>query len=138
MDIHGLAGDGSDSSEDEASGEKTMAVQELERTPSERHAFLFGHNLSPSTPNIRELHPLPSQVPFLLDVFTENVNYFIQIVHMPTVRGMARDMRGIGTERLRPSNEALMFSIYYSAIISMEEDDVSSLLHCDAMAKRHR
>ena len=127
MDSRGLVGDQSDSSEDEASSTKTPSTQELERTPSERHAFLFRHNLSPSAPNLHEFHPLPSQIPFLLDVFSENVNFFIQTVHVPTVAKMVRDMRGSGMARSTPANEALMFSIYYAAIISMEEDDVSLL-----------
>jgi hypothetical protein len=126
MDIRGLAGGESDSSEDESSSGKTSSTQALERTPSERHAFLFRHNLSPSAPNLHEFHPLPSQIPFLLDVFLENVNLFFRIVHIPTVTKMVRDLRGSGMTRLTPSNEALMFSIYYAAITSMEEDDVSS------------
>ena len=126
MDTRDLAGDESDSSDDEASPGKTYSTQELERTPAERHAFLFRHNLSPSDPDLREFHPLPSLIPFLLDVFSENVNYFFRIVHMPTVTKMVRELRGTGTTRLTPSNEALLFSIYYAAITSMEEDDVSS------------
>lgn len=126
MDTRGLAGDESDSSEDDASPGKTPSAQELERTPSERHAFLFRHNLSPSAPDLREFHPLPSQIPFLLDMFSENVNFFIQIVHIPTVTKLVRDLRGSGMTRCTPANEALMFSIYYAAVTSMEEDDVSS------------
>ena len=125
MDTRGLTGDESDSSEEEASPEKTPSTQELERTPSQRHAFLFRHNLSPSAPDLHEFHPLPSQIPFLLDVFSENVNLFIRVVHVPTVAKMIRDLRGSGVMRLTPSNAALMFSIYYAAIASMEEDDVS-------------
>ena len=125
MDTRGLAEDESDSSEDEPSPGKIPSTQELERTPSERHAFLFRHNLSPLAPDLCEFHPLPSQIPFLLDVFSENVNLFIQIVHIPTVTKMVRDLRGSGMTRFTPANEALMFSIYYAAITSMEEDDVS-------------
>src|SRR5271154_6076441 len=112
MDTRDLAGDESDSSEDEASPEKTSSTQELERTPSERHAFLFRHNLNPSAPDLRELHPLPSQIPFLLDVFSENVNSIARIVHVPTVAKMVRDLRGSDMTSLTPSNEAVMFSIY--------------------------
>ena len=126
MDTRSLAGHESDSSEDDASPGKTPSTQELERSPSERHAFLFRHNLSPATPDLREFHPLPSQIPFLLDVFSENVNLFIQIVHIPTVTKMVRDLRGSGMTRCTPAHEALMFSIYYAAINSMEEEDVSS------------
>lgn len=121
-----MAGDESDSSEDEESPGKSPSTQELERTPSDRHAFLFRHNLSPSAHDLREFHPLPSQIPFLLDVFSENVNFIMQVVHMPTVTKMVRDLRSSDMTRLTPANEALMFSIYYAAITSMEEDDVSS------------
>ncbi|KAJ8103394.1 fungal-specific transcription factor domain-containing protein [Lipomyces tetrasporus] len=123
MDTCGLAGDDFDTSEDEVRAGKTTSTQELERTPSERHALLFRHNLSPSAPGPREFHPLPSQIPFLLDVFSENVNFALQIVHMPTVTRMVRDLRGDMTS-LTPANEALMLSIYYAAITSMEEDDI--------------
>ena len=125
VDTRGLAGDESDSSEDELLPGKIPSTQELERTPSDRHAFLFRHNLNPVVHDLREFHPLPSQIPFLLDVFSENVNLFIQIVHIPTVTKMVRDLRGNGMTRCTPANEALMFSIYYAAITSMEEDDVS-------------
>jgi hypothetical protein len=126
MDSRGLGAGDSDTSEDEASPGKSPSTQELERTPSERHAFLFRHNLSPSAPDLREFHPLPSQIPFFLDVFSENVNSVIRFVHIPTVAKMVRDLRGSDMTNLTPANEALMFSIYYAAIASMEEDDVSS------------
>ena len=58
-------------------------------------------------------------------MFSENVNLITQFVHMPTVTKMARELRGGGRMRLTPANEALMFSIYYAAITSMEEDEVS-------------
>ena len=126
MDTRGLAGYESDTSEDEDSPGKTPSTQELERTPSDRHAFLFRHNLDPSTPNLRKFHPMPSQIPFLLNVYSENVNRLVQVVHMPTVTKMVQNLRGSDLTSLTPANEALMFSIYYAAVTSMEEDDVSS------------
>ncbi|TVY45871.1 Bikaverin cluster transcription factor [Lachnellula occidentalis] len=127
MESHGLGIDDSDTSEDEASpGKSPSSTQELQRTPLERHAFLFRHNLSPSTPDLREFHPLPSQIPFLLDIFSENVNSIMRIVHVPTLTKMVRDLRGSDMTSLSPANEALMFSIYYAAITSMEEDDIKT------------
>ncbi|KAE9973485.1 hypothetical protein EG327_009082 [Venturia inaequalis] len=114
-----------ESSEEEASAERSPPTLELERTPMERHAFLFRHNLTQSEPDNRQFHPLPSQTPFLLEVYAENVNFIIQIVHLHTLKSMIREFRGDMT-RLTPANEALMFSIYYAAITSMEEDDVMS------------
>lgn len=83
--------------------------------------------MSSADHDLRELHPLPSQIPFLLDVFSENVNCIIQTVHMPTIIKVAREFRESGMRECTPANEALMFSIYYAALISMEEDDVSFL-----------
>ncbi|EXJ76686.1 uncharacterized protein A1O5_01194 [Cladophialophora psammophila CBS 110553] len=120
----GLVADDSDSSWDEASPGRASSTQEIERTPAERHALLFRHNLSPSAPNLHEFRPLPSQVPFLLDVFSRNVNVFMRIVHIPTLTKMVNDLGGAGRTPLTPSNEALIFSIYYAAVTSMEEDDV--------------
>lgn len=114
--------EGCESSDDEMSS-KTPSTQELVRTPSDRHAFIFRHNLNPSTPDIREFHPLPSQIPFLLNVFSENVNSITQIVHMPSTSKMINELRG-DMSKLTPSSEALMFSIYYSAVTSMEDEDI--------------
>ncbi|KAH8422302.1 uncharacterized protein LDX57_000060 [Aspergillus melleus] len=111
-------------SEDESSPGKPPSTQELERTPSDRHAFLFRHNLNPSAVDLRELHPLPSQTPYFLDVFSENVNSIVRIVHGPTVAKMMRDLRGQPMSSLTPSNEALMFAIYYATITSLEEEEI--------------
>ncbi|CAP97946.1 putative transcriptional regulatory protein [Penicillium chrysogenum] len=123
-DACGLLSGESDTSDEEASPGMTPSTHELERAPAERHGFLFGHNLSPFPPNLTDIHPLPSQIPFLLDVFSENVNIIFQVVHLPTIKNMVRDWRGREMKGLTPTNEALMFSIYYAAITSMEEEDV--------------
>ncbi|KAJ4317810.1 hypothetical protein N0V84_007172 [Fusarium piperis] len=122
MDTRGLPDDQDESSDDDLPT-TAPSTRELERAPSERHAFLFRHNLTGAAPDVADLRPLPSQVPFLLDIFSENVNIVARIVHMPTIRKMIRETRSSGTS-LSPANEALMFSIYYAAVTSMEEDDV--------------
>ena len=121
MDTEGLPSGDSDSSEDEDSPGKTPSTQELDRTPSERHSFLFRHNLNTSTPDIRSFRPLPSQIPFLVNTYEENVNFFYRIVHIPTLTKLIRETRGA---EIPPANDALLFSIYYAAITSMEEEDV--------------
>ena len=120
--------DDSESSDDETSPGKSPSTQELDRTPSERHAFLFRHNLGSPTQDSREFHPLPSQIPFILSIFAENVNMVVQMVHMPTMTKMARDLRLNDSSSITPANEALLFSLYYAAITSMEEDDVRNFL----------
>ncbi|OJJ95206.1 hypothetical protein ASPACDRAFT_47951 [Aspergillus aculeatus ATCC 16872] len=118
-----LLDDDSDSPDHESPGQQP-SVSQSERTAAERHAFIFALDLNPANSDLRELHPLPSQVPFLLETFGENVNYFLGIVHMPTVSDVVRDWRKSGMKSLSPSNEALLFAIYYATIASMEEEDV--------------
>jgi hypothetical protein len=137
IDTRGLAGDDSDSSDDESSPGMSPPSVENTRTSSERQAFLFGLNLTSPDIDLRKFHPLPSQIPFLLDVFDENVNYFIRIVHVPTMANVVRNWRNSGMTNLTPGNEALLFSIYFATISSMEEDDVSTLRDARNVSKRH-
>ncbi|KAM5354675.1 hypothetical protein ACJ41O_001322 [Fusarium nematophilum] len=120
MDTRQLPGD-DDSSQDEDLPASTPSTQELDRPPPDRHAFLFRHNLS----STQDFRPLPAQIPFLLDVFNDNINFFAHVIHMPTIRKMIRPTRG-SAPVLSPANDALMFSIYYAAVTSMEEDEVLS------------
>ncbi|OAL38211.1 hypothetical protein AYO20_02663 [Fonsecaea nubica] len=124
MDARGSEAYDSDSSWDDASPEGALSAQETERTPSERHAFLFRHNLAPPTPNLHELRPLPSQMLFILDTFSRNVNVFMQIVHIPILTKTISGPGGIRLTHLTPSLDALIFSISYATVASMEEDDV--------------
>ncbi|TAQ88114.1 hypothetical protein B7494_g3582 [Chlorociboria aeruginascens] len=119
-----LAGDESDSLDDEALPEEMPFAVESKRTPSERHAFLFKHNLSPLTPNLRQFCPASSEIPLLLDLFSANVNCLVQVVHIPTVTKMIHGLYGDDIMSLEPSNQALIFSICYAAINSLEEEDV--------------
>ncbi|KAJ9482739.1 hypothetical protein VN97_g10679 [Penicillium thymicola] len=102
-DTRGLLLGESDTSDGEESPGMSTSTQELERTPAERHGFLFAHNLN---------------------VFSENVNIIFQIVHIPTIKDIVRDWRGREMKGLTPANEALMFAIYYAAVTSMEEEDI--------------
>ncbi|KAI9150083.1 Bikaverin cluster transcription factor bik5 [Paramyrothecium foliicola] len=125
MDTQGLAAEDSDSSDERLSAAgRSPSLSEYERTPSERHAFVFRHNLNGSIQDLSAFQPLPFQVSFLVDIFAENVNALAQIVHMPTIRKLVRTLRASSPAGLKPTEEALMFSIYYSAVTAMEEDDI--------------
>jgi hypothetical protein len=116
----------SDLSDDERSPGKSSSVQSWEQNPYERHALLFHHGLNPTTVDLQPFHPLPSQVPFLVDVFSENVNIVCRLVHVPSLMKTVRESRGTSSTPLSISTEALLFSIYYAAITSLDEDDVRS------------
>ncbi|CAG8254376.1 unnamed protein product [Penicillium salamii] len=123
FDAHNLFAGGYASSDGESLPDETSSTWGSEQTHAARHGFLFGHNLNSSSPDLDNLHPLPSQIPFLLDLFSDNVNMILQVVHLPTVRKMVRDWRDRDMKGLTPAQEALMFSIYYAAITSMEDED---------------
>ncbi|ATY62506.1 Fungal specific transcription factor [Cordyceps militaris] len=126
IETEGLADGDDDTSDDDelASTATNPSTFELDRTPAQRHAFVFGSNLRPQG-SVRDCHPLPSQVPFLIDTFATNVNMIAQVAHIPTVRNLMRRVPGGDLAALSPADSALMFAIYYAAVTSMEETEVS-------------
>ncbi|EDN99286.1 hypothetical protein SS1G_02138 [Sclerotinia sclerotiorum 1980 UF-70] len=130
MEARGAIHESDISSDEEEPSEETISTLEQERTPLERHGFLFKHNLSLSDSDLSKLRPLPSQIPFLLNVYSENIHIFMRIVDLPLLTQEIRDLRENKEKRLTPANEALMFSIYYATIMSMEEDEIIANFDC--------
>ena len=112
----------SDESDVEHSPESSAAQ---ERSTTDHQSFIFGYRSADV--DLRPLHPLPSQIPYIWQVYQENVDAIIKVLHVPTMSKMIRDLRN-NMDALTPSTEALMFSIYYAAITSLEEDEVGRLL----------
>lgn len=98
----------------------------IKEAQADHHAFLFGYRSCDV--DLRKLHPLPSQIPFIWQVYTENIDPLLKILHVPTMNGLIRKLR-TNMDILTPGLEALMFSIYFAAITSMEEDEVCLPLH---------
>lgn len=86
--------------------------------------LVFG--LSPSTSDLRALHPQPMLVFRLWQTFLENVNPLSKIIHTPTVQKLilegSADLEGVN----KPL-EALMFAIYSAAVNSMTDEDCQAL-----------
>ena len=70
------------------------------------------------------LHPLPSQMLFLWQVYMDNVDPFMKVLHMPTVTKVIREIRG-SYHSLGPSMQALVLVISLAAIMSLEDEEVS-------------
>ncbi|XEV07606.1 hypothetical protein FSHL1_012893 [Fusarium sambucinum] len=91
----------------------------------ESHGFVLGCN--PTNSNLSSRHPSPSQIPFFWQTFVENVDPLIKIFHSPTTGKVVRGIQGrMGA--LTPAEEALVFSIYFAAVISMTPDEVRKFL----------
>ncbi|WYZ44617.1 hypothetical protein EsH8_VII_001053 [Colletotrichum jinshuiense] len=117
-ETHAL-GEDTDDSEDEDTPDHSP-IQVLDAA-TDHHAFILGYRSSDV--DLRKLHPLPSQIPFMWQVYQENVEPLLKILHIPTMEKLIRDMRR-NIDELTPGNEALLFSIYYAAITSMEDEEV--------------
>ncbi|KAI8623988.1 hypothetical protein F5Y19DRAFT_342317 [Xylariaceae sp. FL1651] len=113
-----LTDDSSDSSADESS---PVAGNPPVDEHVDHHGFIFGY--SSSNVDLRKLHPLPSQMLFYWQVYMENVDPIVKILHVPTMTKTIRELRS-NMDSITPGVEALMFSIYYAAITSMDPAEV--------------
>ncbi|KAG0651731.1 Bikaverin cluster transcription factor bik5 [Hyphodiscus hymeniophilus] len=90
-------------------------------TDASHQSFIMGYNSS--SVNLQPLHPLPSQIPFYWQTFLENVQPLVKILHTQTMDKTIKEVLQ-NLDSLSPSTEALMFSIYFATITSMNEDEV--------------
>jgi len=95
-----------------------------EKSLIDHQSFIMGYRSADV--DLRPLHPLPSQIPFMWQVYQENVDPILKILHVPTTTKLIREVR-TSLDNLTPSTEALMFSIYYAAITSLDEDEVCAV-----------
>lgn len=89
----------------------------------DHHAFVFGYRSADV--NLQQCHPMPSQIPFLWTVYKENVDPFVKVAHVPSVDILLREARK-DLNSLSPGSEALLFSIYFGAVVSLEPQEVST------------
>lgn len=119
-DTQGVAEEEFDSSDYESPAQAS-AMPSTPQASMKPGAFLFGIN---SSALLDDYRPLASQVPYLLEVYERNVNFFVRVVHMPTLLKTTRSPDAMAA--LTPSDESLLFGVYYAAIASMEDADVQS------------
>ncbi|KAI1426071.1 hypothetical protein F5Y12DRAFT_306523 [Xylaria sp. FL1777] len=90
--------------------------------------------LSPSIPGVpffwgptglihENLRPLPSQVFYIWETFVENVDPFIKVLHVPTMRKTIKEAKG-KFNLMDRGTEALMFAISLAAVTSLNGDEV--------------
>jgi hypothetical protein len=89
------------------------------------HNHLFGET-KVNVPLVT-LHPSHVQIFRLWQVYSDNVNPLLKVTHAPTLQARILDA-AVDTNSVGRELEALMFSIYCTAIITMSEDDCRSIL----------
>jgi hypothetical protein len=91
----------------------------------EHQSFILGYRSADV--DLRALHPLPSQIPFIWQVYQENVDPILKVIHVPSMSKVIKELRH-NLDGLTPSTEALMFSIYYASITSLDEEEVCTCI----------
>ncbi|KAK7931134.1 C6 transcription factor [Apiospora marii] len=88
--------------------------------------LLFGSRDSHSAVDLSTLHPEPIQIFRLWQVYLDNVDPLLKVTHIPTLQGRIVDAasRLKGIDR---NLEALMFSIYSMAVLSLDKDECESM-----------
>lgn len=72
------------------------------------------------------LHPQPVQVFQLWQLYLDNVNPLLKVTHTPSLQGRIIEAAG-NILTIKPELEALMFSIYCTAISSLSEHDCQAM-----------
>ncbi|EFX01037.1 c6 zinc finger domain containing protein [Grosmannia clavigera kw1407] len=108
-----------------------------ERPEADHHAFCFG--FQSTTVDLRPLHPLPSQIPYIWQVYLENVDPVVKVLHTVSTSKLIRNAR-TNLDDISPAAEALMFAIYYAAVTSLDENEIKINFMADkeALVNKYR
>ena len=105
-----------------------------ESDPSTSHSvqnhttFIFGYSSAMTT--LRILHPPKDQIPFYWELYKENVDPLIRVLHRPTVEQLVLKATQ-NLETLDKATEALMFALYLATVTSLNPEQCQALLQQD-------
>ncbi|KAK6343013.1 hypothetical protein TWF718_008391 [Orbilia javanica] len=74
------------------------------------------------------IHPHPSQLLLLWQIYVDDIDPFIKILHIPSMTRLIRDLRG-QYHSLKPATESLIMAISLAAISITSEEDISNNFH---------
>lgn len=117
-DIRRLVYEAPQEHEDSASPETHSSAVD-----DDHQGYVFGY--SSSSLNLRDLHPLPSQLPFYLKMYAQKIDPVLKMFHIPSMERLVEEAQ-VNLDNLTRSKEALLFSIYFSLVISMSPLEVKS------------
>jgi len=108
-DLRGILNDPSDDEEDYPSPSTSQ-------TASSHQGFIFGY--SSQNVDMFSLHPPAHHVPKYWEVFKENVDPLVKVIHVPTTEPKILGAKD-HLDNLQKGLECLLFAIYYGAITSL-------------------
>ncbi|PHH78734.1 hypothetical protein CDD82_2879 [Ophiocordyceps australis] len=90
---------------------------------SDHQAFVWGQRSADV--NLKKLHPPPSHITYLWAAYQNHVEPLVKLLYIPSMDVMVQEAKR-GPENLSPSNEALLFAIYYAAVTSLEAEEIGT------------
>ena len=112
--------------------EDVLQVDDYNSPAQDRFAshqgFIFGY--SSLKVDLKSLHPSPSQIFILWEVYKENVDPVVKLIHRPTTRNILLNAAS-STDKISRPAEALLFSIYFGAVTSLSQEQCRKLLDED-------
>lgn len=103
-----------------------LPIDDQANSPDDNSDLLFGAEDSPST-NAEELTPTPTQIVRLWQIYLDRCNPLTKIIHVPTVQPYLLNATR-PSPQLPRNVEALLFSIYTLATVSMSKDECQEIL----------
>ncbi|KAL7915530.1 fungal-specific transcription factor domain-containing protein [Trichoderma velutinum] len=92
-------------------------------SPDEAEHGQIPFTFSQSNPLESTFHPAPHLLSFIWQMYVENVDPFIKVLHVPTITEVIRLSEG-GFDKLSLGMRALIFSISLAAVTSLSNSDV--------------
>jgi len=75
----------------------------------------------------KDIYPLPSQMLFLWQVYIDNVDAFIKVLHVPFMTKVIQEIKST-YDNLSLSMQALILAISFASIMSLDDNEVSIIL----------
>ncbi|KAK7745795.1 hypothetical protein SLS53_002512 [Cytospora paraplurivora] len=111
--------------EEDDGNEDIISHESSSSGTSNSNAALFGFRALANS--LQAYHPPLSKSVKLFAIFTENVSPQVRLFHMPTLSGIYWDAIA-SFESLDKNMEALLFAIYYSAVVSIDDSQAMAFL----------
>ncbi|RYO87287.1 hypothetical protein DL764_008875 [Monosporascus ibericus] len=119
-----------DSDEEDGPSEGTTPESTRDHTsPSVSSGLLPGYPLRAGHGFVPQ-HPEPDHVRYLADIYFQNFDIIVKILHRPTVLATLRRFADASGDRtqLGPEQEALFFAIYYAAVTTLPAGECAAHL----------
>ncbi|RYP54772.1 hypothetical protein DL768_000500 [Monosporascus sp. mg162] len=119
-----------DSEEEDGPSEGTTPESTRDHTsPSVSSGLLPGYSLR-AEHGVVPQHPEPDHVRYLAEIYFNNFDIIVKVLHRPTVLAALRRFADASGDRtqLTPEQEALFFAIYYAAVTTLPAGECAAHL----------